>query len=330
MSGAMTAPSAHTQRVGLKTIWAEVTTLPQVNKKIYARQLVERAFINIVRAPMTSFLTLVTTSFALFVFSVFLVIVQQFRAGLVSSQRDVPVTVYLKEAVTDEQARAIAVRFQRESGVASAVVVDKKSALENFRSSLGEQRALLDGLDERNPLPVSIEVKFAPHVIHEEAAKKFANTHRDEADVEFISYSQVVAQQLGAFLSALRLGGAIAIVVILVMTAFIMMNTIKLALYAHREEIEIMRLVGATDAYIRTPYLIEGVLQGICGALVSIIVLSLAGAAINGLLATSEIVAAMLPQLSLVSMPLVFLVICVGAAVGFAGSYLAVRKFSVD
>ncbi|MBX7145008.1 MAG: permease-like cell division protein FtsX [Oligoflexia bacterium] len=330
MSGGMAASNQQTPRVGLKAIWTEVSTLPHVARKIYTRQLVERAFINIVRAPMTSLLTLFTTSFALFVFAIFVVAVQQFRAGLVSSQRDVPVTVYLKEAVSEDQARALAVQYQRDAGVASARVVDKKMALEEFRSALAEQRSLLDGLDERNPLPISIEVKFASDVVHEEAARKFANVHGDEAAVEFISYSHSMAEQLSAFLSALRLGGALAIVVILVMTAFIMMNTIKLALYAHREEIEIMRLVGATDAYIRTPYLIEGVLQGLAGAVVSMLVLGMAGAGVNHMLAASDVIHNLVPNLTFLTIPLVLLVLSVGAAVGFVGSYLAVRKFSVD
>lgn len=321
---------AHGGSVGLKGIWRDIAGLPTVTRSTMMLHLGQQALTNVRRSVLTSLLTLVTISFALFFFAVFLLLMQNVRSALTSTQQEFGVTVYLRDTVSADEARALASRMRQGQGVTQVRVVDKATALSEFRVALGEQAAILDGLEVRNPLPQSVEVSFDTNAVSEETYSKFVNTFGADPGIEYVQYSRGFMQQLASLVRLFRLAGSVALALMLLVTGFIIANTIKLALFAHREEIEIMRLVGATDAYIRTPYLIEGAIQGVLGAALSVIALYLGFSLIDSLLAESQLVSMLVPSLHFLSFGAVFLILLVGILVGLGGSFFAVRKFSVD
>lgn len=318
------------ERLGLKTIWARRDSLKFMNSYGRVFHVVRTTLYNIARAPLTTVLSFITMSFALFLLAAFILGIQHLRTSLAVSREDIPVSLYLFERTTDDQARGLAAQLRQEPSVASVRVVDKKTALQEFRKSLGAEQSVLDGLDERNPLPISLEVNLVKGINADEAAPKLANTYRVHPLVEFVQYSQSLAEQLGALLEALRLGGSLALALMLVVTGFIIANTIKLALYAHREEIEIMRLVGATDRQIRLPYLLEGGVQGLAGAIGALLSLQLSISVLNAIVRSSPAVSLLLPAIGGADFKVVLLILLIGIGVGLAGSYVAVRKFLVD
>jgi cell division transport system permease protein len=294
------------------------------------QHIARTTFQNMTRAPLTTVLTFVTMTFALFLLAGFLLFMQQLRTSLTGNRGEIPVTFYLYERATDDQARGLAAQLRQEPSVASVRLIDKQTALQEFRKSLGSEQAVLDGLETRNPLPISLEVMLSKSVNAEEAAPKLSNSYRDNPLVEFVQYRQNLVEQLGALLEALRLGGGLALGLMLLVTGFIIANTIKLALFAHREEIEIMRLVGATDRQIHLPYLIEGSLQGASGAFGALLSLNAVVAALNSLVQASPVVGMLVPEVSGVDLKVGSLILLVGLGVGLAGSYASVRKFLVD
>jgi cell division transport system permease protein len=116
-------------------------------------------------------------------------------------------------------------------------------------------------------------------------------------------------------------------VFLLLITGFIIANTIRLALYGHRMEIEIMQLVGARRAAIIAPYVIEGLLQGVLGALIAIGFTFLLFLALQGFLAQADALAAIFPSVEFLAASQLAFIVAAGAVVGMAGSFLAVRRY---
>ena len=148
--------------------------------------------------------------------------------------------------------------------------------------------------------------------------------------MELAQYSAGVINQLGALISALQVGGTIAILIMVVLISCIIANTIKLALFSRNDELQIMKLVGATSSFIRIPCLIEGSLQGLLGAVIGIFCLYLSYLGLNGLLEDSDVLRVVFPELHFLSAAGFLLVLSVGVLVGILGSYFAVRPFLND
>ena len=147
---------------------------------------------------------------------------------------------------------------------------DKAKALKNFRALLGDDASMLEGLEQENPLPASLDMQAVSAEQAESLFEEVSERFRGDSAVESVRYSRGGVQQLKKILSVVRGAGIVGIVFLLIITGFIIANTIRLALYGHRMEIEIMQLVGARRAAIMAPYVIEGLVQGLLGAVVAI------------------------------------------------------------
>lgn len=209
-------------------------------------------------------------------------------------------------------------------GVADARFVTKEEALERLRRQFGEQAHLLEGLDEpgANPLRDSVEIALTSP----EAAEGVALGLRGIESVEDVSYRQDVVDRLVALTRLLRLLGLALVGLLAAATVFVISNTIRLTVFARRREIAIMKLVGATDAFIRWPFVLEGVILGLAGALVA------SGLAAAGYGYVVRLLSAALPFLPVLGPdPLLWnlakLLLGVGACIGAVGSALSLRRF---
>ena len=319
-----------TSAFGLTAIWARGSELSRLSRWAMAKQLVSIAWRSVRSAPLTSLLTLATMSVALFLLAAFCLLLQTVNRVAVETRSDVALTLYLKGDSAGDARVALEGELRSRPEVASVDFVSSDAALAEFRSSLGDEAALLEGLAERNPLPASFAVKFKPEFGSLQEYQALSSEYAGHPLIDHIHYSGGVVGRLGAMMQTLRVGGGGAIVFMLFATGFLMANTIKLALYAHRSEIEIMRLVGATQAFVRAPFLIEGGAQGFLGALLGLTLLSILVGGVNRFLSRSELLSGFahaLPPLDVVG---VALVVFAGIAVGLLGSFLAVRRFSVE
>ena len=315
---------------GLKVIWASASGLPKLSRWGMFQHLVGRALSNVVRSPLTSLLTTVTIAIALFVLAAFILGVENLKNSVASTQQDLTTSLYLKDEVTEQSAQQLIQEITKLPEIESARLISKDQALQQFRSALGEQSFILEGLEKNNPLPLTIEVRFRAASAGEGIFDRFAARYQPNPAVEYVQYSQGLMRQVGAVVHTVRRGGAAAIFIMLLVTGFIISNTIKLALYSHREEIEIMRLVGATDWFVRAPYLIEGFVQGLLGSIVGLIVLYISYLGLCGMISQSQLLQLVVPNLAFLSFPWSVLVVLIGAAVGLGGSFLSVRRFSLE
>ena len=236
------------------------------------------------------------------------------------------ITFYLKGEVTPEAAETLVARVGQEEG-GQARLVTPEAALERLRAEFGEAGGVLANLP-KNPLPWSIELN--PPAGHRSASAIAVLAARwvQAPEVESVEYGREWLERLESLATAARGAGALVLLIVLAAAVVVVAATLQLAIYARREEIEIQKLVGATDAFVKAPFLFEGIFQGLFGA-------SLAA---GGLHAFSHYMGPRLSDaLSFLSGGLVFprlidlhgwLELCVvGACLGLVGSLVAVRRF---
>jgi cell division transport system permease protein len=177
---------------------------------------------------------------------------------------DVPLTVYLRDAVSDGEAEELAARLRALPQAARVEVVRPAVALERLRDGLGGQQGLLEGI-EPDTLPRSIEVIFRSEV-DPAVGLVIAQELEPHPAVDEVAVAGTWAAQASEFLATLRwLAVGIGALVSVACIA-IVWSTIRLGVFARRAEIQILRLVGGTDAFVRGPFLVEGMLQGAAGA----------------------------------------------------------------
>jgi cell division transport system permease protein len=241
------------------------------------------------------------------------------KVEIVADLRDVPGA----EAALAVQAQALAADVAALPEVRSVYYVSKEEALARFRERLRERgQADLTGYLDRNPLPASLEVglvdprEYQPVVDLLEAR---------EGVVDDVVEVQLLIERLTSVTDVLRTGGFVVLGLIGLVVLFIIVNTIRLAVVARREEIEIMRLVGASDAFIRWPFIFEGAFVGLLGAALALGVLTLIAPPVSDLMYGFFRVLPL--ELGALARDVVILVVGTGLLVGVVGSWISVRSY---
>jgi cell division transport system permease protein len=239
---------------------------------------------------------------------------------------DVQMTVYLEDGATSDRAQKIAAALGKLPGVTGVRYVEPHEAYERMKRSLGARADLLDGVED-GFLPASIEVGLKPGVLDVIRAHPAFERLRHAPGVEDVELLGDWAQRLRGLESLLHELGLGVGLLVLAACLYIVGSTIRLGVFARRDEIEILKLVGATDGFVKAPFLVEGLLQGLCGTL-------LASGLLYGLfrLVRPRIEAALGGMLA--SEPLTFfhpaelgVAIALGALLGLMGSALALGRY---
>ncbi len=233
----------------------------------------------------------------------------------------VEVVAFLRDGLSATEQERVAQAVRALSSVRSAAVVSKADALRRLQRSFGTPWSVSDLLSS-NPLPDSIEVR----VFDARQVRVVAGMIGRVSGVEEVVFGTPVVDRLVALTSAVRSGGAVLAAVLGLASLLIIVNTIRLAVAARRQEIEIMALVGATPAFIRGPFMLEGALQGALAAALTTIVL------VGGYVALAAGLSASLPFLPLLApvtiLPTVVAIVwMLGTAVGIGGSVIGLRRY---
>jgi cell division transport system permease protein len=235
--------------------------------------------------------------------------------------------VFLKDGASSSEIQSMTRQMQELASGRTVTYLDKSQALQAFRKSLGEDASMLDGLDADNPLPASLQVQLTSPDEAESVYEAVLGRFRDSPRVESVRYSRGVVQQIKNMLRLVQVVGALGMAFLFLIAGFIIANTIKLALYNHRTEVEIMQLVGARRAAICAPYLLEGFIQGVLGAAVGLLGVFVVFLIIRNFLHRAEILQAMFPSFTFIPGFYIGGTLIAGAVVGVVGSFLAVRRF---
>ncbi len=313
-------------RYGLARIWGRAKSLPRYSTFELVTQLARWSFQSMVISPLTTMVTVMTIAVSLFLLGGFILGVENVGRAFQAKQGQVGVAVFLKDGTSKETMEALRSEVKSIQGVLTINLRTKEEALIEFRRSLGKDSGVLEGLEANNPLPASLELTLDPYLQVLPILKRLEALQTNHTEILKVHYSEGVLQDLASLLKGVRLGGGIAIVIVLLITGFIIANTIRLALYAHRGEIEVMQLVGATPSYVRIPYMFEGAMEGAFGSLVALATLVLCYSVAREVYITSFL-GSLLSEPHFLSMRAVLLLFFTGIALGVLGSYFALLRF---
>lgn len=234
--------------------------------------LVQEAFTNIRINRTTTLIAIATTAFTLVCFGVFLLLYLNLRELVGSLQEDIKAIVYLNDGLSPHAVSDLQGRMKSDPEVATVSYVSKEQALAEFRAQFPTEHGLLEGLGE-NPLPASFVVTMAPGFRSSASVKRWAERLQTAPGVAEIQYSREWIENLASVIGYLELAAVAVGTVLSAASVTIIANTIRLALYARKDEIEIMRLIGATGTFIKIPYLLEGAILGALGGGLSMLLL---------------------------------------------------------
>jgi cell division transport system permease protein len=183
--------------------------------------------------------------------------------GYIESQNDV--VVFVKDSASDADARGLGKTLEAIDNVASVRYISKEEALEGQMERMGNSAYLMDALREDNPLPATYYVKLKNLELLSDTVAKL----QEEPLVMEVNSPTDMASTLVGIKKAVNFGGMAIVAILGAVSILIVSNTIKLTIFSRRKQISIMKYVGATDTFIRLPFLVEGVLIGLCSALLA-------------------------------------------------------------
>jgi cell division transport system permease protein len=292
------------------------------------RLMAGQGFRNVFRNRIMSLASISAIAAALFVLGLVLAMVLNFNNIISGLESKVEITVFLKDNVQSHEIEAMSRQLNDWEGIKEWKFVSRDEALENWREEWGEQKYLLDGYTaENNPLPDSFHITVENPDYVTEMVEKL----RKLTMVEVVQYSKDVVGTITRIANTTRILGLAVVVILIIMAMIIIHNTIRISVYSRRREINIMKYIGATDWYIRWPFIMEGISLGIMGAVIAgsltagiyyLLVQQLAESPMEGNILS---LLQLLPLESIIYQ-IVGLFLLVGSVVGVIASVLSIRK----
>jgi cell division transport system permease protein len=236
-------------------------------------------------------------------------------------ESEVEVVAYLKDSATAQDVNVLTADLKSMPQVITITYISKEQALKNFQQRQPDVAALVDALPS-NPLPASFEMGLRDPSDYIDVAAFL----RGQSAVDSVQDIKQTVNQMLTVINVLRTGGIAVLGIVGLTVLFIIVNTIRLAVVARAGEIEVMRLVGASDAFIRWPFIFEGALVGLFGALITIGLLLLVQAPLTSLMADFFNVLPVQAS-AIVGQNVALIVIATGVGIGVLGSYLSIRSY---
>ena len=275
------------------------------------------------RGFKTALIATATITVAFVVLGGFLILTSNMERVFTRWQDAAEFSVYLSDAVSPAQRTAIEQTLRDSAVVAALEFVSKEEALQRFKQNFG---TLADAAGDfpANPLPASVEVRLRPGANPSDVAS-LADKASGLAGVADVRYDRQWIQRLMYAVDIVRAGGFVLAALLVFAAALTVASVVRLALFARREEIHIMQLVGAPIAYIRGPFIVEGLIQGGLGAIAALILLWITFFVVRRR-ADAWLAGAIDPAaLVFLPIPIAVALLAAGAAVGAIGGFIAAR-----
>ncbi|UFS70865.1 permease-like cell division protein FtsX [Geomonas sp. RF6] len=284
-----------------------------------------RALANLKQNVFVSVVTVATITLALLIAALFLLVYVNLVGAATKWSDKVQIVAYFDQEPVPLAVAALKSRVKAIPGTGKVVFVSKEEAEQRFRKQLKGQEALLEGVTP-DVLPASLEISLDREHRDTEGVERYVAQLKKVAGIGEVQYGEEWVKRFNSFMNVMRLVGALLGSFLTIAVLFIVSNTIKLTVYARKEELELLGLVGATRFFIKAPFLIEGVLQGALGAVLSLVLLFAAYLAFldnagNFLSFGSTAGLAFLPPTYIAG------VIGAGTVLGFIGSITSLRRF---
>lgn len=281
------------------------------------------SFKSLKRNKTISIASAATVAATLFILGISLLVMLNIKQGILEVQSKVEIKVYLKDNVTNSQKSAIEDKINSTNGIVSVNYETKAQAVDKFRNQLGNQnKSLADGLEKNNPLPNSYIIK----VTTPEVVSKVVDNIKNMNGIDSIQDGKGIVDKIISITKTIKWVGTVIFIILIGVSLFLIGNTIKLTVYSRRKEIGIMKYIGATDWFIRWPFIMEGMLIGLMGGILADIVLYYLYRLMYFKMSTSFIMMQLIsPQYIYTNILALFVLL--GIAIGAIGSIISMRKF---
>ncbi|HJI29000.1 MAG TPA: permease-like cell division protein FtsX [Veillonellaceae bacterium] len=282
----------------------------------------KETFYSLFRNKFMAVASVLTVTLSMFILGVFLCAVLNINHMATYLENQVEMTVYLKDGLNTEQVMAVGKKLKALPDLKEIKFTNKDQAMAEFKQRLGDQQGILDAING-NPLPSSYSTSFATPA----SLKNAVSIVTQYPEVDSVQYGQNIIEQLYKVAQVIRIGGIILIVFLAGAELFIISNTIRLTVFARRREIQIMKYVGATNGFIRWPFIFEGMIIGFIGSGLSAFILW------EGY----KVVLMEMAQAGLVFIPMIplwpfigymtVMLLAAGIIIGILGSTISLRKY---
>lgn len=288
----------------------------------------KQGFKNIGRNKMFSVASIATMAACIFLFGIFFSIVTNFRYMVQKAEEGVAITVFFDEEATDAQIKKIGDELKSQNGVLKVNFVSADEAWDSFKDEyFGDAKELADGFKDDNPLSGSDNYEV---YMGDVSKQKDVVSYAEKLDgVSKVNKSDVVAKTLTSVNRLIYYVSIVLIGILLAVSIFLISNTVTMGITVRREEIAIMKYIGAKDGFVRAPFIIEGLVIGLIGAVIPLVILYFV---------YDKAVAYVMTKFSLLNNIIEFLPVTtvyrtllpvgliLGVGIGFIGSAFTIRK----
>jgi cell division transport system permease protein len=287
------------------------------------RYFVEEALTSLWRSRLITGLSVITIAVSLFVLGAFLSLASNLADVVARWSDKVQVTFYLEDQLPEAPREGLTAALRADPAVESVAYISREEALRRFRALFREMRSLPEDLGE-NPFPAALEVTLKPGRNAAVDAQRLVDAFQKAPGVEDVEYDLLWIQRLTTAVRLVRGAGAFLGAILVLAAVFTISNVMRLTMYARQDELDIMRLVGAAPAYVKGPFVLEGMIQGGLGGVLALGLLwGIFHALSRDLLATSDL----LGRTAIVLPPAMAALIVVGGTlVGLAGSLVSLGR----
>lgn len=262
---------------------------------------------------------------ALLVIGIFFIIVMNVDHAATTLESQIEMMVYLNDGLSPNIIESMMGEVKTLDGVKAVSFISKADALKKLKNDWGDNAYILEGLEEENPLPDALVVQLTDP----SRAGHVSLTIGAMSNIEKVFYGKEELEKILKATYMLRMGSIFIVLTLILIAVIIIANTIKLTVYSRRKEIGIMKYIGATDWFVRGPFVAEGIVIGFLGGVLSTLLLGSAYYYGVNLIRKQMIgfLSISLLPLAKIIMPLTIMLLFVGIVIGAVGSLMSVRKF---
>lgn len=290
------------------------------------KYIIKEGILNVYKNKLMTLASISTVLASLILFGIFILIAVNLDYNTSTLEQLPQIQVYLNYELDDAQINQIETDIRENEGIAQIDIVTKKEAFEKVKEIFAEDSATLEGYDE-SFLPVSFKIKLKNPENSTEIKEELENIEGVDS-VESPQKTIDIISNIGHWLKIIS---GFLILLLVVIAVFIISNTIKLAVFARRKEIGIMKYIGSTDWFIRWPFIVEGVIIGIVGAIIAFLLTSYGYKTLevrfNSELLRSSFGFIRLVRHSQINFVILVFYLFLGGIVGSVGSLLSLRKY---
>lgn len=288
--------------------------------------LISEGFKSIFKQKKMSIASIVIMCATMFMFGVFFLIGENINYVMEQVQNQQGIKVILKDELTDDEIQDIKVKISSIEGVNEVKFSSKQDALATVKLWFQDHQDLLDGYDENNPFPASYFVTLTRLDLVENVQSQISKID----GVEDITSNNETISKLDTVAKSVRIITIVLLALLIIISICIIVYTIKLTVYARRKEISIMKYVGATNSFIRTPFIVEGVTIGIVSALLTVLIVGVIYSAVLNNLLQSQVIQRLtitLYSFSQLFVKIILTYLGTGIGIGILGSSISMRKY---